>query len=120
MEACAKLYILKYHYADEIADNKIIIIFTANSAHLCGGAVYVDDDTNSGRMCTSGSKTECFCHVLALYSQNHINMKKRYIIFSQNQANISGSILYRGLLDRCAVSPFAKFILKMPVVELLT
>ena len=63
LEACAKLYTeLKYHYADEITVNKIII-FTANSAHLCGGAVYVDDDTNSGRMCTSGSKTECFFQV---------------------------------------------------------
>ena len=29
-------------------------------------------------------------------------------MFSQNYANISGSTLYGGLLDRCAVSPFAE------------
>ena len=42
-----------------------IFIFTANSAHTYGGAVYVDDDSNSGSMCTSDSKAECFFQVLA-------------------------------------------------------
>ena len=34
--------------------------------------------------------------------------------FSQNHANISGSTLYGGLLDRCAVSPFAEVHNKYP------
>ena len=34
--------------------------------------------------------------------------------FSQNHAKISGSTLYGGLLDRCAVSPFAEVHNKYP------
>jgi hypothetical protein len=34
--------------------------------------------------------------------------------FSQNHANISGSTLDGGLLDRCAVSPFAEIHSKYP------
>ena len=106
LEANAKLYILKY--AEHI--NTDTAIFTANSADY-GGAVYVDDDTNSGT-CASEPKTECFFQVLAIYHYNigsHNHTPNRILSFSRNSASISGNILYGGLLDRCAVSPFAEY-----------
>ena len=58
LEANAKLYILKYE-----SYSNIIVTFTANSADY-SGAIYVDDDTNSGT-CASNTETECFFQVLA-------------------------------------------------------
>ena len=83
--------------------------FTGNSAEY-GGAVYVGDDTNSGT-CASDPRTECFFQVLALYSKHLYDLYRgiNLLYFSNNSANISGSTLYGGLLDRCAVSQFAEF-----------
>ena len=107
MEANAKLYILKY---DEIYDDHEndtnTTIFTANSADY-GGAVYVDDDTNSST-CASDPKMECFFQVLALYSIEDSHLETQSMYFSQNHANISGSTLYGGLLDSCTVGQFAE------------
>ena len=107
LEANAKLYILKYAYVT-IYDSLDItsIHFTANTANY-GGAVYVDDDTNSGT-CASNPKTECFFQVFAIYEIQLDVVKTQSMLFSQNHARISGSTLYGGLLDRCAVSPFAE------------
>ena len=112
--ANAKFYILKYitigNYYEEDANT---ITFTGNSAEY-GGAVYVNDDTNSGTCASNPSlRTECFFQVLALYNtflnypSNNLVWKSMY--FSNNLANISGSTLYGGLLDRCAVSQFAEY-----------
>ena len=108
LEANAKLYVLKYDwiYYDYYDNDTNTIIFTANEADY-GGAVYVDDDTNSGT-CASEPKTECFFQVLAIHSGLSGNLKTQSIYFSQNFANIAGSTLYGGLLDRCAVSQFAE------------
>ena len=116
LEANAKLYVLKYdeidyyyyYYYDSIDTNTTI--FTANKADY-GGAVYVDDDTNSGT-CVSDPKTECFFQVLAIHSIESDRLKTQSIYFSQNYANIEGSTLYGGLLDRCAVSQFAEVHMK--------
>ena len=116
LEANAKLYILKYNDINYEKDINTAI-FTGNSADY-GGAVYVDDDTNSGT-CVSDTKTECFFQVLALYDYDVLelnrdnptvlyDMQTQSIIFSQNYANTSGSTLYGGLLDRCAISTFAE------------
>ena len=116
LEANAKLYILKYDYTSfsEHYENDILntAIFTDNSADY-GGAVYVDDDTNSGT-CANDPKTECFFQVLAVYNlfPSNSNLSTQSVYFSQNYANISGSNLYGGLLDRCAVSPFAEIYYK--------
>ena len=80
--------------------------FSANSADY-GGAIHVDDDTNSGT-CASSTETECFFQILALHSHESRYLGIQSMHFSQNHANISGSTLYGGLLDRCAVSPFAE------------
>jgi hypothetical protein len=127
LEANAKLYVLKYHYGD-IAEGRVTlypkanaIIFSANSAEY-GGAVYVDDDTNSGT-CSGDPKIECFFQVLlyieGLYNLDTIpknllnyireSLKTQSLYFdSDNNASISGSTLYGGLIDRCAVSQFAE------------
>ena len=120
LEANAKLYILKYS-TDHIKDlvyNKYLpwnmnlthdynaVVFTANNASY-GGAMYVDDDTNSGT-CSSSSKTECFFQVVAIHHTRGSYLRTESMHFSQNQANISGSTLYGGLLDRCTVSQFAE------------
>ena len=71
--------------------------------------MYVDDNTNSGT-CASDPKIECFFQVLAVYtSNNNENRVRTSLSFSENSASISGNILYGGLLDRCAVSPFAEY-----------
>ena len=109
LEANAKLYVLKYDAIDDyyyIDTNVNTTIFTANKADY-GGAVYVDDDTNSGT-CVSDPKTECFFQVLAIHSAESNRLKTQSIYFSQNYATMSGSTLYGGLLDRCAVSQFAE------------
>ena len=68
---------------------------------------YVDDDTNSGT-CANDTKTECFFQVLAVHDEKDPNLETRSLYFSQNYAKVSGSTLYGGLLDRCAVSRFAE------------
>ena len=107
LEGNAKLYVLKYHSIIEyVYQDTNTTIFTANKADY-GGAVYVDDDTNSGT-CASDRKTECFFQVLAIYMLQSELLKTQSIHFSQNYAIISGSTLYGGLLDRCAMSLFAE------------
>ena len=85
------------------------VLFISNSADY-GGAVYVDDNTNSGT-CASEPRIKCFFQVLAIYDYNgalNVNFSTQCMHFSRNHAKISGSILFGGLLDRCAVSPFAE------------
>ena len=108
LEANANLYILKNAVVEiEYNLDTNVTIFTANSAEY-GGAAYVDDDTNSG--CTSDPKTECFFQVLAIYNVivPSSDLVTQSLYFSKNRANISGSTLYGGLLDRCALNPFAE------------
>ena len=108
LEANAKLNILRYDIImidDSTSDDYFTTLFIGNSADY-GGAVYVHDDTNSGT-CANNLKTECFFQVLALYDYN-TNFLPQCMYFSQNSAKISGFTLYGGLLDRCALSPFAE------------
>ena len=109
LEANARLYILKnipiIPYVDSDTAGAVAI-FTGNNADY-GGAVFMDDNTYSG-MCASNPRTECFFQVLAIYSEVPAEPKIQSMYFSQNHANISGSTLYGGLLDRCAVSQFAE------------
>ena len=115
LEANAKLYILKYNEVDYyVKDDTNTTTFTANSADY-GGAIYVDDHTNSGT-CASDTKTECFFQVLAIYSTNvWRDVRIQSIYFLHNFANTSGATLYGGLLDRCAVSQFAEFYQRYPL-----
>ena len=113
LEANAKLYILKYdYYLYYYDDNFNTTTFTANSADY-GGAIYVDDDTNSGT-CARNTETECFFQVLALHSFESSDLETQSMHFTQNHASISGSTLYGGLLDRCAVNSSAEVHNKYP------
>ena len=129
LEANARLIVLKYGHGDFLSGHILTynksdtILFSANHA-MYGGTVYVDDVINSG-MCTINPKTECFFQVLAyiqgLYNQVSAltipnitvddvreNLEPMSLYFMENNASVSGSTLYGGLLDRCAVSHFAE------------
>ena len=93
LEANAKLYILNY---DSIIVSEFVNMydtntttFTENSAQY-GGAVYVDDETNSG-MCVNDPKTECFFQVLAIHGVQD-DPKMQSIQFSQT------TLAYQALL----------------------
>ena len=83
---------------------KLAVHFIHNTANH-GGAVYVNDRTNSATCTIKGS--ECFFRVV-FESYIIVTPNIPTIYFADNYANMSGSSLYGGLLDRCTVSPFAK------------
>ena len=101
MESNSKLYIFggtRYFPMQDLA-----YYVHGNSADY-GAAMFVDDDTYTST-CSRKLKGECFFQVLgSIYSF------KELIQFSQNTARYSGSTLYGGLLDRCAVSPFVELL----------
>ena len=112
LEVNAKLYVLK-SYSSKMSDETLFALrFTSNVAEY-GGAVYVADDTNSVT-CASTSyqthytSTECFMQTLVLHGTVSSNVNLVNTNFSENFAEISGSTLYGGLLDRCTVSPSAE------------
>ena len=107
-EQSSKLYVLM---VSEDVGKVDVIEFTGNSADY-GGAVYVADETNSGTCASTSSqqystKTECFIELLphhdGLFDINNIEVT----VFKENQAYVSGSDLFGGLLDRCTISPLA-------------
>ena len=102
LEANAKFNVIK---PDTYQDVNFTMKFVLNTAQY-GGAVYVEDGTNSG-ICASNSRSECFFQVLATHSYP-IPGVSHVISFAQNYASISGSTVFGGLLDRCTVSPFAE------------
>ena len=118
LEENARLYILRHdeiicrsYYFYEYEKGINTALFTGNRAEY-GGAVYVDDDTISGT-CASNPKTEYFFQVLAFYAESHredLNLQSVY--FSKNYASTSGSTLYGGMLDKCAVGQFAEIYMK--------
>lgn len=85
------------------------IIFTLNFADY-GGAVFVNDYTNSGTCAstsyiTHSGSTECFIQTLNYNKTERLYIDKRHYQFLDNFAAKSGPTLYGGLLDRCTVSP---------------
>lgn len=122
LESNSKLYVLKtielkfnnntrnITFPENITADTIQ--FTLNSA-IYGGAIFVDDNTDSGTCASTSSevtshRTECFFQVLALHTLRVPNIHLVHYQFSQNYAKISGSTLYGGLLDRCTLSPFSE------------
>ena len=122
LENSAKLYVLKpteklheFYYDYKYSDIYYPMLFCDNLATY-GGAVYVTDETNSGT-CDSpsyklySSLSECPIQVLALqYPMGRKFYVKRNTntYFFNNQAHLSGSTIFGGLLDRCTVSPFSE------------
>ena len=117
LEVNSKLYVLKKGTicsglcSYSVNTGLYYVNFTGNHANY-GGAVYVDDETNSGS-CSLGN--ECFIQILALYSYQQyasesysLNYVTENILFSDNTATERGSNLFGGLLDRCIPSQFAE------------
>ena len=114
LEANGKVYVEKHsniYITDNSTMNNKAIEFILNSADY-GGALYVDDDTNTVE-CAINPNTDCFFQVLLFYSKSRTlpafnGTVLKSFSFSQNHARVSGSILYGGLLDRCSISSFAE------------
>ena len=92
----------------------MVLTFAHNSAIEKGGAFYVDD--KGATTCYDESSEtiyhECFIQTIAVYERandweaddfNYAN-----IDFVNNTAGCQGSLLYGGLLDRCAVNKYAE------------
>ena len=79
------------------------LLFTANHANS-GGAIYVDDETNSAACST---KTECIIQSLSLDPQILSTDNTVNIYFFNNMATESGSDIYGGLFNRCIQSQIA-------------
>ena len=105
MESNSKLYMLGHFFS------LMQVYYVGNSADY-GAAMFVDDDTSTST-CSRKLKGECFFQVLERYYV--YKATRKYLQFSQNTARYSGSTLYGGLLDRCAVSPFVELPLKSEV-----
>ena len=99
LESAAKLYIMK-----PATGSEHLLIFQ-NSHASYGGAIYVDDDTNSG---ACSSENECFIQTLALHQELRIGLTYNNILFFGNTASEQGANIFGGLLDRCIPSPFAE------------
>ena len=97
MESNSKLYIIRGRGRFTFK-----VYYLGNSADY-GAAMFVDDDTYTST-CSRKLKSECFFQLLGQILNREYFAK--YLQFSQNTATYSGSTLYGGLLDRCAVSHF--------------
>ena len=76
------------------------IMFILNQASY-GGALYVTDEEDQS-VCSGSPYSEMYSNVSGCFFQETTN--DFHIFFKSNYANISGSDLYGGLLDRCRVS----------------
>ena len=131
-EQNAKLYILKpihecltYDIRCENTDPRkwLTLQFTNNSANY-GGAIYVNDEENTGTCAANSSKlSDCFFQALAVYAGNgnsSIDLNFHNTIFSNNEAKIAGNAIFGGLLDRCSVNSFAEIFKKREQFNLPT
>ena len=124
LEANSKLYVLK-DLSNTDSNNihkrfvsNYVVKFTGNIADY-GGAMYMNDYINSGTCITTAERiltysNECFIQVLALDSLSW-QLGPMYtitLVSLKNNATISGSTLYGGLLDRCMLNPFTEVHLK--------
>ena len=86
--------------------------FISNNA-LYGGAVYVSDSST-----TSLCESECFIQTLAAYNAHHlyligVDTNFRNIFFINNKADVAGSAIFGGLLDRCSFNFLAEVFLRV-------
>ena len=116
-------------YITQLFNNEVRnAIQLCNNSARYGGALYVDDRTYKGA-CSSGagksstrkynassvdfknssimdiSLSECFFQVVMMTSKNYTFSDA--FTYSGNAANVSGPLLYGGLLDRCTLYVFS-------------
>ena len=111
VEANTKISVLK-DYVFSAGARRTALNFIRNYAYY-GGALYVDDATNSGTCASNpfeltSPKSECFISVVSTETivTTNTNFSLNNVMFDRNNAKISGDTLFGGLLDRCIVSPF--------------
>ena len=124
LESGAKVYLLKSEM--EFRDNVDMLNTSCTTLQInnntanYGGAVYVNDDTNSATCYATpfsdetAISSECFIQGLRLYTVRSLSPRYNIITntyFNANSASVAGDVLYGGLLDRCGVSPFAEIFL---------
>ena len=114
----SKLYIIEHHeFLNEtgnIFDNVAnAVSFSSNTANY-GGALHVNDGISS-ESCGDLSlhdgfkNIECFFQIIPLYSFSAPWHHTVYFDFFNNSAEIAGSVLFGGQLDKCTISPFSGF-----------
>ena len=79
------------------------LTFTGNHA-TTGGALLVDDDSNSGACTTGTSRAECFIQSLSFEPQSQPQV---VLYFEDNTATENGPSIFGGLLNSCTQSQFA-------------
>ena len=89
-----------------------ILFFMSNVAAF-GGGLYVSDETSTA----CDTDTECFYQVYAVHDSRSMYLDLLTTIFSENYASEFGHDLFGGLLDRCAVSPYAEVHLKYNLID---
>ena len=107
LESGAKLYVFKL--TATFKSEHLLILFQDNHASY-GGAIYVDDDTNSG---ACSPDNECFIQTLALYHLQQMDPalpvpSVNNLLYCGNTASEQGANIFGGLLDRCIPNPFAE------------
>ena len=119
LEQNSKIYIQKYAREEVHYEPRVRLNFTSNSAEK-GGAIYVADHTNDGVICQGANtviyQAECFIQTLGLHQSSYEYVRSNIIntFFTNNTAHQSGSDIYGGLLDRCAINPNAEVVHYFP------
>ena len=83
------------------------VSFVHNTAEY-GGAVYVDDEFDSDS-CSDSLFRECFLQVFPLNSLSDVRLCTIHLDFSNNTAEIAGSVIFGGHFDKCITSPFSQY-----------
>lgn len=90
-----------FMYHLEPRPHNISTVLVSNEAE-CGGAMYISDETYT--VCNAEPSlvdSECFFRI----SDSYENTGRLQLIYQSNTANVSGSAIFGGLLDRCIVGP---------------
>lgn len=105
LEAGSRIYSTSLH---------IVILHFANNSATKGGAIYIADDSNVGACAGKQgnivgiSNSECFYQPAHMFHDDRpLPNLKDHFSFSNNSAEVSGEILFGGLLDRCTINNHA-------------
>ena len=111
LEMTAELFIIKS--GNDYTRIIYNLHFVSNLAKR-GAAMYVADETNIETCAVEGVGEECFLQIITIAETIDMKYNVTSIAFENNTANVSGPVLYGGLLDRCILSPSAEILLTRP------
>lgn len=132
LDSNSKIYINKMEREVIMGRKNVILNIEYNEA-MIGGAVYIEDATTTGSLCKRAPSVnkeplipvQCFLQSIQLYLTPPLGEFKfissplgdfnftatttyNNVQFSNNTAKDTGSAIYGGLLDRCAVNPLSE------------